>query len=370
MSIAVVCSKCSAKLNAPDGAAGKKVKCPKCQAPIVVPAALPAEFEVVDEAPKPAKKSPSAPAKAKRPLEDDDDDRPRKRKRRDDRDDEEEDYEDRPRKKRRRDDDDEDDDDDRPRKKKRRRRDDEGGVTTTRNIVMAVVLILLIAVAAFIFYERSKEKDEKTSSNSNANSTNAKNGVPPLTKGETNPVVGEKGGESGKQSAWTPDPSLVKELTQKGEVARYQILLPPRFFLIPNNAAPPTGLEIAGWSSKSPEGLSTAIVSIMVSSSGSSISDAKKDMRQALVNTSAGYTDGMQIKISTRGPTEEGLVNGIEFSRFKFTAEAPNQTTAQGLVYGAIDSGRLVVVIGMGFGDLANSERQLLESVVATLKKV
>ena len=55
MSIAVVCSKCSAKLNAPDGAAGKKVKCPKCQAPIVVPDALPSQFEVVEDEPAPTK---------------------------------------------------------------------------------------------------------------------------------------------------------------------------------------------------------------------------------------------------------------------------------------------------------------------------
>ena len=35
----------------------------------------------------------------------------------------------------------------------------------TRNIVMGVVLIILIAVAGYIFYERTKEKDEKTTSN-------------------------------------------------------------------------------------------------------------------------------------------------------------------------------------------------------------
>jgi hypothetical protein len=61
MSISVVCSNCSAKLNAPDSAAGKKVKSPKCQTTLVVPEALPEaqEFEVVDEVePQPAKKPP------------------------------------------------------------------------------------------------------------------------------------------------------------------------------------------------------------------------------------------------------------------------------------------------------------------------
>jgi hypothetical protein len=37
MSVAVSCPSCSAKLQAPDAAAGRRVKCPKCQTPIPVP---------------------------------------------------------------------------------------------------------------------------------------------------------------------------------------------------------------------------------------------------------------------------------------------------------------------------------------------
>jgi regulator of protease activity HflC (stomatin/prohibitin superfamily) len=37
MSIAVACPTCGAKLKAPDNAAGRKVKCPKCQQPVAVP---------------------------------------------------------------------------------------------------------------------------------------------------------------------------------------------------------------------------------------------------------------------------------------------------------------------------------------------
>jgi len=50
----VVCPSCSAALNAPDSAAGKRVKCPKCTSTIEVPAAeLPPvlEAEFTDEAP-------------------------------------------------------------------------------------------------------------------------------------------------------------------------------------------------------------------------------------------------------------------------------------------------------------------------------
>src|SRR5262245_64848660 len=100
MPILVTCPGCSAKLNAPDSAAGKKVKCPKpnCGTVIPVPAALPQQpaFEVVEEAP------PAPPPRPKPKLvaavEVEEDEPPRKKSRRDDGDD------DRPKSKRRRDD--------------------------------------------------------------------------------------------------------------------------------------------------------------------------------------------------------------------------------------------------------------------------
>ena len=111
MSILVVCPGCSSKLNAPDTAAGKKVKCPKCQGAVPVPAPEATAFEVVE--PKPA-----APPESERPTRAasrptakaaDDEDRPRKRRRDED---EDEDEDERPRGKRR-----DEDEDDRPRKK-------------------------------------------------------------------------------------------------------------------------------------------------------------------------------------------------------------------------------------------------------------
>lgn len=78
MPIPVACPGCSARLNAPDAAAGKRVKCPKCQALIPVPDTTPAFEEVEDEVPA---RTPS-----RRPRnEEQDDDRPRRP--RDDRDD-------------------------------------------------------------------------------------------------------------------------------------------------------------------------------------------------------------------------------------------------------------------------------------------
>ena len=71
MPIAVVCPSCDSRLNAPDAAAGKTVKCPKCKAPMVIPTpeADPG-FEAVDD-PAPAPKL--AAVKTDVMLDDDDD---------------------------------------------------------------------------------------------------------------------------------------------------------------------------------------------------------------------------------------------------------------------------------------------------------
>lgn len=91
MPIPVQCPDCSARLSAPDSAAGKRVKCPKCASPIAVPAPA---FEVVDE---PAEeRAPKSRKPVVRAEPDGGDDRPRARKRRE----VEEDGDDRPRAKR------------------------------------------------------------------------------------------------------------------------------------------------------------------------------------------------------------------------------------------------------------------------------
>ena len=75
MPITVSCSECGTNLKAPDNAAGRKVKCPKCSAVIAVPAD--AVEDNISSAP-PSRTSPAAPPlPARRPPRDDyeDDDR-------------------------------------------------------------------------------------------------------------------------------------------------------------------------------------------------------------------------------------------------------------------------------------------------------
>jgi hypothetical protein len=160
MSILVVCSNCSAKLNAPDSAAGKKVKCPKCQTAMVVPEPLPAEeaFEVVAESP--AKKPTAKPVvKAEVTLDDDEDAKPRKKRVAAEYDD--------------------DDDDERPRKKKKAAA---GDSMMVRNIIGGVVLVILLGVAGWVFYDKYGKKDEQTADNGDATPPAGKRNETPLAK--------------------------------------------------------------------------------------------------------------------------------------------------------------------------------------------
>ena len=133
MPIVVTCPKCPTKLSAPDSAAGKAVRCPKCGAAAPVPNLLPAEEMPVVEATVAPPKAKPKPVVAD--ARDDDDDRPRKKSRREE---EDADDDDAPRKKKKKRYD--DDDDDPPRRKRR----NAGGGGNGGIIAVAVIAGLLV----------------------------------------------------------------------------------------------------------------------------------------------------------------------------------------------------------------------------------
>jgi hypothetical protein len=180
MSIPVVCSGCKARLNAPDTAAGKKVKCPKCQGAIVVPEPEAAgDFEVVDDEPAPPaeKARPKAKAQAVADEGGEEDEKPRKKKKAVVAEAEEDE---KPRAKKARavveaEEDGDAEEDEKPKKKKgdpergekdgkprkkKKKRDEEGGTSMTRHLIGGVALVILTAVAAAIFYVKFGKKEE------------------------------------------------------------------------------------------------------------------------------------------------------------------------------------------------------------------
>jgi hypothetical protein len=158
MPIVVTCPKCPTKLSAPDSAAGKQVRCPKCGAAAPVPALIPAEEVPVVEGnltpPKPKPKPVVAEVdEDERPRKKarDEDEAPRKRARRDDDDDEEE----RPRKKKRRHAADDDDYDfDQPRRKRRPNKSGGGGAMLA--VIVGGGLLLLVGLGVGIYFLAGK----------------------------------------------------------------------------------------------------------------------------------------------------------------------------------------------------------------------
>lgn len=138
--VVVQCPGCPTRLSAPEGAAGKQLKCPKCGALATVPE------QMVESKPAPPPK-PKAKVTAESVDDDDEDDRPRSRKRRDD----DEDDDDRPRKKKRRDDDDDDEYDHDRKRGKRRPARHSGGGGGKMAVMIGVGLIALIGVGVAIF---------------------------------------------------------------------------------------------------------------------------------------------------------------------------------------------------------------------------
>ena len=162
MPIAVVCPGCNSRLNAPEAAAGKTVKCPKCKAPLVIPEpdADPG-FETVDD-PVPSPKKPAA-ASAKAPavktdvmLDDDDDDeeeKPRAKK-----------------KSREVEDEDEDEDDDRPKKKGKGKgkKKSKGSPVLLIGAIAGGILLLVGAFCIYWFAIR-EDKPKETANNTTPN---------------------------------------------------------------------------------------------------------------------------------------------------------------------------------------------------------
>src|SRR6266508_797753 len=134
MPIVVTCPGCPTKLSAPDNAAGKQIRCPKCGAVAPVPDLIPAEEVPVVEATVAPAKPKSKPVQAEAA----DDDLPRKKAARRDEDDEDEP----PRKKKRRYD---DDDDDYDHDHRRRRKGGGGGGSGGKIAAIIVVGVMVLA---------------------------------------------------------------------------------------------------------------------------------------------------------------------------------------------------------------------------------
>lgn len=126
---------------------------------------------------------------------------------------------------------------------------------------------------------------------------------------------------------------------------------------------------MAHWKGTAQPGRLPGFLSIAIFSDPKVVSESTRNMRQSLVNFSAGLTDASRIRIGKREKTEIMTFNGIEFSRFKWSGSAPDGSVAQGLVYGATHNQKSIMISAINIGADAENENKKLEAAIATFKK-
>jgi hypothetical protein len=168
----------------------------------------------------------------------------------------------------------------------------------------------------------------------------------------------------------TPDSNLRHDLTKEGDVDKYQISLPKDFADLPAPKNLPPFVKTYTWQGPSVQNIPSGIITITVITQEKAVDEAKQNVRQFLVNFSAGVTESSGIKIAQRGPTEQFTFNGIAFSRFKWTGTAQNQKPVTGFAYGAIIGTDVVAITTLHIDPAkAAATADLMENIIATFKK-
>jgi hypothetical protein len=159
------------------------------------------------------------------------------------------------------------------------------------------------------------------------------------------------------------------QLTQPVSFGTYQISLPREFTFLPPKGQTPADLKMFAWQGPAAPGEPPPLLFVGILSDKKILEDAKKNMRQVLVNYSAGLTDSIGAHIAGRGATETGSLDGIGWTRFQWSGATTSQVPAAGFAYGAIDDASVIAIIPINFGADAGARSMLMESIIATFKK-
>jgi hypothetical protein len=168
-----------------------------------------------------------------------------------------------------------------------------------------------------------------------------------------------------KLSINRPPPGAADRLTQIATFGNYQISLPQDFIAEPAKTV--GNLQVYCWTVPSAEHKPTTLL-IALSTDERLLAEARANMRQALINFSAGATDSRGIRITSRENTQTGSIGGLVFSGFDWFGKA-TVGTRTGYVYGGLDGNQVVAILGYADAMKPITEIGVLQAIMASFKK-
>ncbi len=165
-----------------------------------------------------------------------------------------------------------------------------------------------------------------------------------------------------------PFPKSDANSTRIAAVGDYQVALPPEFVLVSGSKDNGEKLRHGTWKGPTDADGYSPLIFIFISTDEKSLAESRKNMRQWLVNFSAGAAN-KHYEIATRDRTETSAINGFEFSRFRWAGSRQDQTPVRGLAYGAIDDVAVITILVVNFGAKAEENNKVLESALSTFNR-
>jgi hypothetical protein len=167
-------------------------------------------------------------------------------------------------------------------------------------------------------------------------------------------------------SVWEPDPGWAGELTQSLTFDKYQVSAPKGLVAVPDATKTVGAFHVFTWKIDTGPGVPGVLLSVTITDDKKTVAEARRNMKQALVNFTAGSTDPLGIKARRMTEVETGTLAGIPFSRYTWKGTGRD---SQGLSYGGLDGDRNIMILAICFGSDAKADLAQMQAVIATLKK-
>jgi hypothetical protein len=186
---------------------------------------------------------------------------------------------------------------------------------------------------------------------------------PTSVKAPANAVVAKT------NSVWEPDPGWASELSQTVTFDKYQMSGPKSLTIDRDTTKQEGPFHHFGWTIDSGTDVPKIVLLAAITEDAKLLAEARKDMKQTLVNFTAGIANpyGLQPRRTTQ--PETGSLGGVPFTRHKRNAATKTGTRLEGLSYGGVDGNRSVLFVAMCFGQDADNSLDLIQAVIATLRR-